>query len=542
MSMIPHIVRKDWKLLWPLVVAGAALQALLAFLEYRPESFAAGGGSNAAATILSLSLGIALILTILLIVQQDALPGVNQDWLVRPIKRHDLLVAKAVFVILAVHGPILVVHCVRGVAEGLGLGEMLRATLLSNLELALLFSLPVLALGALTKTVTEALVTALAALLFTLLAALCVATIAMTVSQQFHLGGETDDSGVEWIVGFLHHAVLILTAFVVVGVQYFRRDTRSARIVLALGLLLFVIVGRLPWRPAFALQEALSAEPEAARAVSLSFAPGARGLPGAAGAVGAVMPSDGFALQAYDAKARQRPVETGRQRLMFDVEVQGLPPGSSLHADRVALRLVDEAGNTVYRGTAQNWDLRTAGDGTARARQVVDLSKKVYMRLADRGVNIELDYSLTLLTPRILPALPALDGNAWLDGIGRCASHLDDDGNGIDVGCDAAGELPPCLSVSLARGSSDQLGPETFVCDLDYAPVAWRFSVEPIDRFVRKLPLKDLVQASGSSNENPEVGGMTIVIRVYDAVAHFSRHITRNKAYLRDFASPPVRP
>ena len=55
-SLIPHIVRKDWKLLWPLVVAGAALQALLAFLEYRPESFAAGGGSNAAATILSLSL------------------------------------------------------------------------------------------------------------------------------------------------------------------------------------------------------------------------------------------------------------------------------------------------------------------------------------------------------------------------------------------------------------------------------------------------------------------------------------------------------
>ena len=70
---------------------------------------------------------------------------------------------------------------------------------------------------------TEALVTALAALLFTLLAALCVATIAMTVSQQFHFGGETDDSGVEWLVGFLHHAVLILTAVVIVGIQYFRR-------------------------------------------------------------------------------------------------------------------------------------------------------------------------------------------------------------------------------------------------------------------------------------------------------------------------------
>jgi hypothetical protein len=529
MNKVPHIVRKDWQLLWPLGCGCAVLQAVLAFLEYRPESFSAGSGSNAAAIVLSLSIGIALALTMLLVVQQDALPGVNQDWLVRPIQRRDLLVAKIVFVLLVVHGPIMVVHCVRGMAEGLSLGAMLRASLLSNLELALLFSLPVLAVGALTKTVTEALVTSLAALLFTLLSAIIVATLIMIGSHEFHLGGPIDDSGIDWIVDSLRHGVLILTAVVILGLQYFRRDTRRSRIVLGIGLLLFVIVARLPWRPAFALQEALSAEPEAGHAVTLSFTPGAVGPPRA------------LAPQVADARARQRPVPSGQQRLSLGIEAGGLPPGAILHADRVALRIVDDAGDTVYRGTVQDWDLRSA-DGTTAVRQVIDLPKKVYARAVDRRLNVELDYSLTLLTPRVLPGLPALDGNASLDGIGRCVSRLDDDGSGFVVGCDAAGELPPCLSLSLTQGDSARAGPETFVCDLDYAPAAWRFGMEPIDRFVRKLPLEHGATAATGGSDSVTANGDAIVFRVYDAVAHFSRRVSIADAHLRDFTDVTPRP
>ncbi len=528
MTLILHILRKDWKLLWPLGVACALLQAALAGLEYRPESFAASDGGNAAAMILSLSLGLGLILTIVLAVQQDALPGVNQDWLIRPIKRRDLLIAKTLFVLSVIHVPIVTVHSIRGIAEGLALGDTLRVTLLSNVELALLFSLPVFALATLSKTVTEALVTALAALVFVLLATLVAATLGMVGSHAFHLDGPTDDTGLDWMVGLLHHGVLSMTAIAVVGLQYARRDTRRSRIVLAAGLLLFVIVGRLPWQPAFALQQALSPQPEAGRGVVMQWAP--------------LAPStvSGFALQDEDVKARQRPVQGGRQRLIVGIDVEGLPPDAALHADRVALRVLDGRGATVYRTTGQVWDVRAAGDGTARLRQVIDLPKRVYARFAGRPVSLALEYSLTVLRSRVLRALPALEGNEAIEGVGRCASRLDDDGMSIDVGCEAAGELPPCLSVSLRHAESLDAGPETFVCDLDYAPAAWHFSADPLERFVRKLPLGNRGSIAGS----PAALGRdaTIVFRLYDAVAHFTRRVTVADVHLSDFAGETGRP
>jgi hypothetical protein len=529
-TMIPHIMRKDWKLLWPLALACALLQAVLAFLEYRPESFSASGGSEAAAMILSLSIGIALVLTILLVVLQDAVPGVDQDWLVRPIARRDLLIAKVLLVVLIVHGPIVAVHWLRGVAEGLAAGAMLRATLLSNLQLALSFSLPVLALAVLSRTVTEALITAIAALFFVLLSNLLLAAVAMIGTHAFQLGGSIAGTGLDWIVSDLHQIVLLLTAAAVVGLQYHRRDTRRSRIVLAAGLLLFEIVGRLPWQPAFALQEALSTERQASSAITIGLASAA------------AIPASGFALQPPDAKARQKPASPGQQRLRFALEVRGLAPGSVLHADHVAFRLVDTAGHAVFRGTGQDWDLRATGNGTASVLQIIDLPTIVYARSVDLRAAIELDYSLTLLTSHGLPPIPAVDGNALLPDLGRCVSRRDDDGTGFQVGCDAAGQLPPCLSVSLRQDATDQLGPESFVCDLDYEPVAWRFSVEPIERFVRKLALEDLNQGAPAGRSDAGGAGVAVVFRLYDAVAHFSRHVVVAQNSARDIATGPSPP
>jgi hypothetical protein len=258
-----------------------------------------------------------------------------------------------------------------------------------------------------------------------------------------------------------------------------------------------------------------------------------------------------------------------------------LPPGSVLHADRVAFRLVDAAGGTVYRGTGQDWDLRAAGDGTASVRQVIDLPKNVYARSLGRRVDINIDYSLTLLKSRVLPALPASAGNELLAEVGRCVSRVDDDGAGFQVGCDAAGQLPPCLSVSLrrdtpwqlgpetlsreapgqlgpetlsreapgqrspetlGRDAPEQLGPETFVCDLDYEPAAWRFSVEPIERFVRKLSLEDLDRRSPTASSDAAAQGAAVVFRLYVAVAHFSRRVVVPEVRARDFAAGPPSP
>jgi len=84
-----HIFRKDLKLLWRM-----ALGVALINLMHRAIQSGAGIFRNASVTpavLLSGILGtISLLATgvlIVMVVQQDPIPGLTQDWLVRPIRR-----------------------------------------------------------------------------------------------------------------------------------------------------------------------------------------------------------------------------------------------------------------------------------------------------------------------------------------------------------------------------------------------------------------------------------------------------------------------
>ena len=62
---------------------------------------------------------------VVMVVQQDAIPGLCQDWLVRPIRRRDLLLSKVLFVVLAAQGPIFLMEVAQGLAAGFPLGQSL---------------------------------------------------------------------------------------------------------------------------------------------------------------------------------------------------------------------------------------------------------------------------------------------------------------------------------------------------------------------------------------------------------------------------------
>src|SRR4029453_3618761 len=98
--MVRHILKKDWQLLWPLVAALTALQILLAFARYRAGHFL-NGLPTVPAAFLEL---LAAATLIVLVVHEDPVPGVRQDWLVRPIPRRDLFFAKLLFVFLLGRG------------------------------------------------------------------------------------------------------------------------------------------------------------------------------------------------------------------------------------------------------------------------------------------------------------------------------------------------------------------------------------------------------------------------------------------------------
>jgi len=523
-----HIFKKDCRLLWPLALVGAASEVLLAVLRYQSDP---SHGQEALSLVLTLCLVIAIVLVIVLAVQQDAIPGVNQDWLVRPIKRRDLLLAKLLVVALLIHGPMVVSNLAQGLAEGFSLGSTLRETLLSTFEVALVFTLPVMAVAAMTKSLTEALIGSLAIVLGPILTYLLIA-------RALHLSHPVEGSGVAWVWRSLSHLLLLLVTATVLLQQYFRRSTRSSRVLFAAGLLLFMLTPGLPWRPAFAIQRWLSAKPEADHPISIEFDPAA-GTQSADASVG--QPNQQIFVKKSDEKEKKTAGSKDTTPTFLPLRILGLPRGLSLHADRSVIRLVDADGDILYRGTGHIFDLLAPGgsDGQALLRQTIEIPASTYRRVADQTVQLEVDYSLTLLRSHSLPPLSALNGHRDLSGVGHCTSKMNHDGTAIVVTCRAAGELPACMSMALEQTASSRRNPEKFDCELNYQPTPLRFYEDPIDHAETKLPFGDAAGAALFPVGPAQLRDAQVVLSVYEPEDHFSRRIVVPNFRLRDWEVAP---
>ena len=88
--MIWRIFRKDCGQLWPLVAVVAMAQGANAALWFGLGHFREPRGLLIFAELLSWLVLLGMATLIAAVVQEDTLPGVSQDWLIRPIRRSDL--------------------------------------------------------------------------------------------------------------------------------------------------------------------------------------------------------------------------------------------------------------------------------------------------------------------------------------------------------------------------------------------------------------------------------------------------------------------
>jgi hypothetical protein len=517
-------------LVWPLALGCALGQLALLLLQFRARPFDMGDGARFTATVLSLGLGIGLCLLIFLIVQADGVAGAEQDWLLRPIRRRDLLVAKILTVLSLVHGPIFVGNLLMGLAGGFGFAETLRAALLGSVELALWFSLPVMAIAALTKSITEALLTGLAILF----GALLLAWLFGTLSQQATVG-----TGIAWVWGSARHGLLFAASIAILVWQYRRCNTVAARRLFIAGVIAFVWMPSLPWQPAFAIQRALS-NPDSgslAGTLAIAAAPGDSATLVAVDAADAADATDAAGplsvpvfLDREERKVAKSDVSKKLVRVSQFVEFTGLPPGALVHIDRAAFRIADTDGHRVYQGSGNTFAVRAAsGDGHARVPQLIDIPRPVYERLSAQSLRLQVRYFLTLLRPRALPSLHARVDAQRLPELGRCASKVDDEGKGFDVACATVGEQPMCLALSLRDPNGGAHGEEHFVCDLNYEPAVLRFSGDAFDHFDENLPF-----AAGAAPGATPGADAEISLRVYEAVAHVERTLVLPQFRLRE--------
>ncbi len=259
--MIWHIFKKDWKLLWRMVVgvtlanvmfrvtfARAAVREDISLLEL----------ANLFGVIAFFATGMLIVLT----VHQDAIPGLRQDWLVRPIQRKDLLLSKLLFVALLVQGPIFLTELGHELSMGLPVGPSIGTSLSRSIWMLLAMDLPCLALAALTRNLVEAigaaLVTVVGFMFF-------YSTAGQTAPTRL--------TGMIWVTESAQVAWGLVAVAVILTWQYRRRKTVPARWTFGGAMVVWIALEFLPWQAAFAIQERLSPQPAAANSIHIGFEP-----------------------------------------------------------------------------------------------------------------------------------------------------------------------------------------------------------------------------------------------------------------------------
>src|ERR1700693_174633 len=406
--MVWHIFRKDLKLLWRTVI-GVALINLI----HRAIQSGAGIFRNATlspAVVLSGLLGTFSLLAtgvlIVMVVQEDPIPGLSQDWLGRPVRRRDLLLSKVLFVALMVQGPILLIEVGQCLAAGFPIGPSLAAPLSRSVWMFLAMDLPVLAFATLTRSLGQAASAAIAIVVG--FAIFTQATILYTNSL-FNRLWVTDAAQVAW-------GLAGVTA--VLALQYYRRKTTGARWVYGAAALVGLFVQFLPWQPAFAIEKRLSPQPAAADAVQIAFDP----------AFG----------RFHRPTGQPAPVSFRASRATNDVDVwapgrvSGVSDGQMLTNDGALGRLIESGGTMIDLGRSGMpfpWHVRSP------FHYLIFIPKDIYNRLKDQPVGLEIDHSLTLRQANPAQAIPAAGADQWIEGVGRCATRISAGGGQVELGC-----------------------------------------------------------------------------------------------------------
>ena len=157
-------------------------------------------------------------------------------------------------------------------AEGLAYGFSLQSAVLHALRFVavILFFLvlPIFAFAAVTRNMTEAFIFGGGCTF------IMGAFLTLTGWWDFashHTLLTVTHSGIGWIGEVFRFALVIVAATLILSLQYFRRKTGVARVLVVCFGLLLLFSSYLPWKPAFAIEMHLSPRPGAAAAVNVAF-------------------------------------------------------------------------------------------------------------------------------------------------------------------------------------------------------------------------------------------------------------------------------
>lgn len=493
-----YIFRKDLQRLWPYAVGLAALHLLLATIHVALGDFPTENSSlNRLTDILSGLSTLLIFFAAVLVVQLDPLPDDRQDWLARPIRRRDLLGAKLLFMALAVHLPMFAADLIQGLATGFPPGQALAAAGWWNLYQFVGLTLPSLALATLTRTIGQ-----------TLGLALAIAVITLAISYGPTLTGiglgnlPTAPAGLgatlaAWV---LRYALLLAGAAAILGLQYFRRRTFPARIMLVvIAVLIGVSQGLLPPGAALAMQNWGAPE----QTVTLAFAP-------QAGKYVSRRPNESF------------PFRNQGVPLLLPLKVEGLAPGLMLVSEGERVVVTAPDGGSTNGVHVQDTILRAPGLPTYY--QTLSVPRAFLRAHAGQKMRVDITFTLGILRPGPPQTMPADGGHLWLAEGAHCASRIDAEATRVQVSCRQAGNVHQrAVAMLMDHDRPLRWSMRHLPSDAPYSNGA-----DMITRFYQSLPFDGL----GTVQTTP-----TVAMTMAQPVAHIVRHISIPDVRLEDWTA-----
>ena len=248
--------------------------------------------------------------------------------------------------------------------------------------------------------------------------------------------------------------------------------------------------------------------------------------------------------------------DVGRSRvpvaIYLPIRVTAIPAGALVLGKRTEVRIFEDSstGPELYRGP-RNVSVDGIGSfiatrlaawassDAAPTYQPVYLPMAVYRRIKDRPVRLELHWYLALLRPAAPLSLPALDARQPLAGFGQCASRIDDDGDGVLVGCQTLdSRAASCFRAFLQQPATGLRNPPILRCDPDYSPWAdnfWPAAPAVVANVGVELPFRDRNGLTKYPVDGAALPSARIVVQAWQPRVHFERSITISGLRLADW-------
>jgi hypothetical protein len=307
-----HIFCKDLRHHWREIAASLALLAGFMWIEVhewaRNGVLAVGANAYIDQVLPGLIVPLVPISWIFLVVravQGESLVGDRQFWVTRPYDWTKLAAAKALFVLTFINLPLLLVDILLLALAGFPPFHYLGGLLWMQAIWIVLLILPAAALAAVTASIGQI-----------LLAMLFVALFAIGMGV---LAGQVPSSSFAGDVGGLYIALILVTACVVLLLQYSRRKTGQSRLLIAgLAVAFVLVMVATPYRTLISRAYPLAGSPELP--LQLALMPAQRPTPDEAIFTGDQVP------------------------LRFPLSVSGLPKDSLVEVNGAILTLTNAQG------------------------------------------------------------------------------------------------------------------------------------------------------------------------------------------------------